>query len=201
MITITGTTTNASWGGSPLEQASEAMLKNTQVQADRNGKKLPENIASVYKYDIIHPMSRMLEYRSREPQSLEIKSNLIATPFEAKMTNRWLCKFPKRFGILEQHIKSVNRRTEHLNDTQHSIGIEFYDPASISLSNLFIKIMKGGKEFKVDLEMVDPQGLVLETWKFDGCLISEINWSPLTYYKNELSSISLEIVFKKLIIK
>ena len=47
----------------------------------------------------------------------------------------------------------------------------------------------GGVQEDVELEMLDPTGVVVEKWILQGCFITTLNFGDLDYSRDELSTI------------
>jgi hypothetical protein len=50
-----------------------------------------------------------------------------------------------------------------------------------------------GYKKNVDLEMLDPTGVVVEKWKLEGCFITDLNFNELDYSRDDLASITCSL--------
>ena len=111
--------------------------------------------------------------------------------FEGRRNNRWLLGFPKEANIQQNFIKSITRPSYPFHN---EIFIELNDPETISLTDNLLKMI--GKCFKLKLSLLDAIGNNVEKWVFKGCEIISIDWSPLNYKDDNISSIILKVKYK-----
>ena len=50
-----------------------------------------------------------------------------------------------------------------------------------------------GYKKNVDLEMLDPTGVVVEKWILEGCFITDLNFNELDYSRDELATITCSL--------
>jgi hypothetical protein len=50
-----------------------------------------------------------------------------------------------------------------------------------------------GYKKNVELEMLDPTGVVVEKWILEGCFLTSLNFGDLNYSQDELATIDAEL--------
>ena len=129
-------------------------------------------------------------------------------PYEPKRQNRFILRFPTSLGINEWFVESTARphititpvAIPFLNTetyvagrfTWSTLSVKFRDPIGPSASQAVTGRMgyAAGYKKNVDLEMLDPTGVVVEKWILEGTFLSDVNFDSLAYNTDALASIS-----------
>ena len=139
-------------------------------------------------------------------------------PFEPKRKNRFILRFPSSLGINEWYVTSTSRPKAKINTTEipflntstyvagrfswEEISVQFKDPIGPSASQALMEWFRlhaesvtgrmgyaAGYKKDVELEMLDPTGVVVEKWILQGCFLSNLNFGDLNYSQDELATI------------
>ena len=139
-------------------------------------------------------------------------------PFEPKRKNRFILRFPSSLGINEWYVTSTSRPKAKINTTEipflntstyvagrfswEEITVQFKDPIGPSASQALMEWFRlhaesvtgrmgyaAGYKKDVELEMLDPTGVVVEKWILQGCFLSNLNFGDLNYSQDELATI------------
>ena len=140
-------------------------------------------------------------------------------PYEPKRQNRFILRFPSSLGINEWFVESTARphiqvaATEipFLNTSTYVAGrfnwqpisVKFRDPIGPSASQALMEWVRlcaesvtgrmgyaAGYKKNVDLEMLDPPGVVVEKWILEGTFLTDVNFDSLAYNTDGLATIS-----------
>ena len=140
-------------------------------------------------------------------------------PYEPKRQNRFILRFPSSLGINEWFVESASRphitiaATEipFLNTSTYvagrfnwqTINVVFRDPIGPSASQALIEWVRlhaesvtgrmgyaAGYKKDIELEMLDPTGVVVEKWILQGTFIQDLNFGDLDYSRDELATIT-----------
>ena len=140
-------------------------------------------------------------------------------PYEPKRENRWILRFPSSLGINEWYVESTSRpkltigskEIEFLNTSTFvagrfkwdAISVKFRDPIGPSASQAIMEWIRlcaesvtgrmgyaAGYKKNVDLEMLDPTGVVVEKWVLEGSWLMDVNFDSLAYNQDALASIT-----------
>ena len=140
-------------------------------------------------------------------------------PYEPKRENRWILRFPSSLGINEWYVESTARPSltiaatpiPFLNTETYVAGrftwgelaVTFRDPIGPSASQALMEWIRlcaesvtgrmgyaAGYKKNVDLEMLDPTGVVVEKWILEGTFLSDVNFDSLGYSTDALATIS-----------
>ena len=123
-------------------------------------------------------------------------SNAPYKHWEAKISSRFLVTFPKEFGIQQWVVCGCERPSIDItHDGErpcNPITIKFRDPMGTSTTERLMEINRShyDKEnielytllqsgFTYILELLDPEGAVVERWSIEGCEIININLGVL----------------------
>jgi hypothetical protein len=138
-------------------------------------------------------------------------------PFEPKRKNRFILRFPSSLGINEWYVTSTSRPKAKINTTEipflntstdvagrftwEEISVQFKDPIGPSASQALMEWFRlhaesvtgrmgyaAGYKKDVELEMLDPTGVVVEKWILQGCFLSNLNFGDLNYSQDELAT-------------
>jgi hypothetical protein len=140
-------------------------------------------------------------------------------PYEPKRQNRFILRFPSSLGINEWFVESTSRphitiaATEipFLNTstyvagrfTWQTINVTFRDPIGPSASQALMEWVRlhaesvtgrmgyaAGYKKDIDLEMLDPTGVVVEKWILYGTFLTDVNFNALAYNTDALATIT-----------
>ena len=143
-------------------------------------------------------------------------------PYEPKRQNRFILRFPSSLGINEWFVESGSRPSYDVNATEiqflntstyvagrfkwNPISIKFRDPIGPSASQALMEWVRlctesvtgrmgyaAGYKKNVDLEMLDPTGVVVEKWILEGSFIKSANFDSLNYSQDALATITVSI--------
>ena len=140
-------------------------------------------------------------------------------PYEPKRQNRFILRFPSALGINEWFVESTSRphitigttEIQFLNTSTYvagrftwgTINVTFRDPIGPSASQALMEWVRlcaesvtgrmgyaAGYKKNVDLEMLDPTGVVVEKWILEGTFLSDVNFNTLDYKSDGLATIA-----------
>lgn len=143
-------------------------------------------------------------------------------PYEPKRQNRFIFRFPSSLGINEWYVTSGSRPTANITPveipflntstyvagrfTWDEIPVTFKDPIGPSASQALMEWFRlhaesvtgrmgyaAGYKRNVDLEMLDPTGVVVERWKLEGCFLTKLNFGTLDYKADEIATIEASL--------
>ena len=143
-------------------------------------------------------------------------------PYEPKRQNRFILRFPSTLGINEWFVESTARphititATEipFLNTSTYVAGrftwglipVKFRDPIGPSASRALMEWVRlcaesvtgrmgyaAGYKKNVDIEMLDPTGVVVEKWILEGTWLQDVNFDTLGYSDDKLATISASL--------
>lgn len=144
-------------------------------------------------------------------------------PYEPKRENRWILRFPSSLGINEWYVETTSRpkltiastEIQFLNTSTYVAGrftwgeipVTFRDPIGPSASQAVMEWIRlcaesvtgrmgyaAGYKKNVDLEMLDPTGVVVEKWILERTMITKSSWDQLNYAQDSLAGI--EVTFQ-----
>jgi len=140
-------------------------------------------------------------------------------PYEPKRQNRFILRFPSSLGINEWFVESTARPHIIINPvaipflntetyvagkfTWQTIPVVFRDPIGPSASQALMEWVRlhaesvtgrmgyaAGYKKDIDLEMLDPTGVVVEKWILYGTFLSDVNFNSLAYNSDTLATIN-----------
>ena len=143
-------------------------------------------------------------------------------PYEPKRNNRWILRFPSSLGINEWYVESTSRpnltikstEIEFLNTSTYVAGrftwgelnVTFRDPIGPSATQAIMEWIRtcaesvtgrmgyaAGYKKNVDLEMLDPTGVVIEKWILEGAFLTGYDGGALKYSDDAVSTITSKI--------
>ena len=143
-------------------------------------------------------------------------------PYEPKRQNRFILRFPSSLGINEWFVESTSRphitiaATEipFLNTSTYvagrfnwqTINVVFRDPIGPSAAQALMEWVRlhaesvtgrmgyaAGYKKNIDLEMLDPTGVVVEKWILEGTFLTDVNFGELGYSQDGLATISASL--------
>lgn len=143
-------------------------------------------------------------------------------PYEPKRMNRFILRFDSTLGINEWYVESTARPHVSINSTEiqflntstyvagrftwSELPVVFRDPIGPSASQAIMEWVRlcaesvtgrmgyaAGYKKNVDLELLDPTGVVVEKWILEGSWLRDINFNSLNYSQDGLATISCSI--------
>ena len=149
-------------------------------------------------------------------------------PFEPKRKNRWQFRFPSDLGIQEFSLMSAARpkitqqevEIPYLNTSTWVIGRFKWEPISITLKDAigpsttqavmeWVRLHSesatgrqgyaAGYKRNVEIEMLDPSGVVVEKWVLEGAMILSADFGDLSMDDDAIATIQLEMRFDRAI--
>lgn len=143
-------------------------------------------------------------------------------PFEPKRTNRFILRFPSSLGINEWYVATAARPSATINSTEiqflntstyvagrfvwNEISVTFRDPIGPSASQALMEWFRlhaesvtgrmgyaAGYKKDVELEMLDPTGVVVEKWILQGTFLTDVNFQELDYSRDDLATIQVKL--------
>jgi hypothetical protein len=140
-------------------------------------------------------------------------------PYEPKRQNRFILRFPSSLGINEWFVESTARPHITINATEipflntstyvagrfnwQTLNVTFRDPIGPSAAQALMEWVRlhaesvtgrmgyaAGYKKDVDLEMLDPTGVVVEKWILYGTFLTDVNFNTLAYNQDGLATIS-----------
>ena len=143
-------------------------------------------------------------------------------PYEPKRVNRFIFRFPSSLGINEWYVTSGKRPSAKINVTEipflntstyvagrftwDTIQVTFKDPIGPSASQALMEWFRlhaesvtgrmgyaAGYKKDIDLEMLDPTGVVVEKWILYGTFLTDVNFGALSYSQDALADITASL--------
>ena len=139
-------------------------------------------------------------------------------PYEPKKKNRFILRFPSSLGINEWYVTSTSRPSANIGSVEipflntstyvagrfvwNTINVTFKDPIGPSASQALMEWFRlhaesvtgrmgyaAGYKKDIELEMLDPTGVVVEKWILQGTFITDLNFNELDYNNDALATI------------
>lgn len=143
-------------------------------------------------------------------------------PYEPKRKNRFILRFPSTMGINEWYVMSASRpqaniapvEIPYLNTSTYvagrflweTINVTFKDPIGPSASQALMEWFRmhaesvtgrmgyaAGYKKDIELDMLDPTGVVVEKWILQGTFLTNVNFNELSYDNDGLADISVTL--------
>ncbi len=143
-------------------------------------------------------------------------------PYEPKRQNRFILRFPSSLGINEWFVESTKRPSIKINPTEiqflntstfvagrfnwDEIPVTFRDPIGPSAAQALMEWVRlhaesvtgrmgyaAGYKKDIDLEMLDPTGVVVEKWILYGTFLTNVDFQTLNYSQDGLATISCQL--------
>ena len=143
-------------------------------------------------------------------------------PYEPKRQNRFILRFPSSLGINEWFVESAARPHITITATEipflntstyvagrfnwQTINVVFRDPIGPSASQALMEWVRlhaesvtgrmgyaAGYKKDIDLEMLDPTGVVVEKWILYGTFLTSVDFQTLNYSQDGLATISCNL--------
>jgi hypothetical protein len=140
-------------------------------------------------------------------------------PYEPKRVNRFILRFDSTLGINEWFVESAARPSIKINSVPipflntetyvagrfnwNTISVKFRDPIGPSASQALMEWFRlhaesvtgrmgyaAGYKKDIELEMLDPTGVVVEKWILQGTFLSGLDFGTLDYSQDALADIS-----------
>ena len=140
-------------------------------------------------------------------------------PYEPKRQNRFILRFPSSLGINEWFVESSSRPHIQIGSTEiqflntstfvagrfnwQPINVTFRDPIGPSAAQALMEWVRlhaesvtgrmgyaAGYKKDIDLEMLDPTGVVVEKWILYGTFLTDVNFNALAYNSEALATIT-----------
>ena len=140
-------------------------------------------------------------------------------PYEPKKKNRFILRFPSSLGINEWYVESTSRPNLSIGSVEipflntstyvagrfvwNTINVTFRDPigpsaaqAVMEWARLHAESVTGrmgyaaGYKKDIDLEMLDPTGVVVEKWILQGTFLTDVNFNDLSYGDEGIANIA-----------
>ena len=150
-------------------------------------------------------------------------------PYEPKRQNRFILRFPSSLGINEWFVESASRphisiaatEIQFLNTSTfvagrfnwQTINVTFRDPIGPSAAQALMEWVRlhaesvtgrmgyaAGYKKDIDLEMLDPTGVVVEKWILDGCMITKAAWDNVAYSDDKLAGLDVTLQMDRCIL-
>ena len=143
-------------------------------------------------------------------------------PYEPKRQNRFILRFPSSLGINEWFVESTSRPSIKIQSTEiqflntstyvagrftwDEIPVKFRDPIGPSAAQALMEWVRlhaesvtgrmgyaAGYKRDIDLELLDPTGVVVEKWILYGTFLTSVNFGTLAYNTDSLADISASL--------
>ena len=143
-------------------------------------------------------------------------------PFEPKRQNRFILRFPSSLGINEWYVSSTKRPSVKITPTEipflntstfvagrfnwEQMSVTFRDPIGPSASQALMEWFRlhaesatgrmgyaAGYKKDIELEMLDPTGVVVEKWIIQGAFLTSLNFGDLDYNRDEIATITCDL--------
>ena len=140
-------------------------------------------------------------------------------PYEPKRQNRFILRFPSSLGINEWFVESTVRPHIQIKETEipflntstfvagrfnwQTMQVVFRDPIGPSAAQALMEWVRlhaesvtgrmgyaAGYKKDIDLEMLDPTGVVVEKWILYGTFLTDVNFNTLNYSQDGLATIN-----------
>jgi hypothetical protein len=143
-------------------------------------------------------------------------------PYEPKRQNRFILRFPSSLGINEWFVESTARPHITITATEipflntstyvagrfnwQTLNVVFRDPIGPSAAQALMEWVRlhaesvtgrmgyaAGYKKDIDLEMLDPTGVVVEKWILYGTFLTGVNFGSLAYNTDALADITASL--------
>ncbi len=143
-------------------------------------------------------------------------------PYEPKRQNRFIVRFPSSLGINEWFVESSSRPGIKIKSTSipflntmtyvagqfewDALPVTFRDPIGPSASQALMEWVRlhaesvtgrmgyaAGYKKDIDVEMLDPTGVVVEKWILYGTFLTSVNFGTLSYAQDGLATIQAQL--------
>lgn len=143
-------------------------------------------------------------------------------PYEPKRKNRFILRFPSTLGINEWYVTSAARPVAKINPVEiqflntstyvagrfnwEELKVTFRDPIGPSASQALMEWFRlhaesvtgrmgyaAGYKKDIELEMLDPTGVVVEKWILQGTFLTQLDFGSLDYSDDKLADINASL--------
>ena len=143
-------------------------------------------------------------------------------PYEPKRQNRFILRFPSSLGINEWFVESTKRPSIKIASTEiqflntstfvagrfnwDEMNVKFRDPIGPSAAQALMEWVRlhaesvtgrmgyaAGYKKNVDLEMLDPTGVVVEKWILEGTFLTGYDGGALSYSSDGIAKITANL--------
>jgi hypothetical protein len=143
-------------------------------------------------------------------------------PYEPKRQNRFILRFPSSLGINEWYVSSTKRPSAKINSTEipflntstyvagrftwEEMSVTFKDPIGPSASQALMEWFRlhaesvtgrmgyaAGYKKDIELEMLDPTGVVIEKWSLIQCFLTGADFGSVAYSDDALADIQITL--------
>ena len=150
-------------------------------------------------------------------------------PYEPLRKNRFILRFPDELGIQEWWVSTTSRpkytsdevAIPFLNTETYVIGrfrwesisVTFRDPIGPSATQALMEWVRlhsesvtgrqgyaAGYKKDVELEMLDPTGVVVEKWILEQCMITKSTWDNVSYSDDKLAGLDVTLQMDRCIL-
>jgi len=150
-------------------------------------------------------------------------------PYEPKKKNRWLLRFPAELGIQQWWLQSASRPTITQNETEiqflntstwvigrfvwEAIEVTMRDAIGPSTAQAMMEWVRlhsesvtgrqgyaAGYKKDVEIEMLDPTGVVIEKWQLQGTMLTNVNFGDLSMEDDSIADITATLRFDRAIL-
>jgi hypothetical protein len=151
------------------------------------------------------------------------------TTYEPKRKNRWLFRFPSELGIQEWWLASGARPSIEQKETEipflntstwvigrftwSTIELKLRDPIGPSASQAVMEWVRlhsesitgrqgyaAGYKKNVEIEMLDPTGVVIEKWQLQGTMCTNVHFGELSMDSDDIAEITMTLRFDRAIL-
>ena len=149
-------------------------------------------------------------------------------PYEPLRKNRFILRFPDELGIQEWWVSTTSRpkytsqevEIPFLNTSTYVIGrfnwdsiqVTFRDPIGPSATQALMEWVSlhsesvtgrqgyaAGYKKDIELEMLDPTGVVVQKWILQGTQLNDVDFGSLDYSSSDLADITATLRFDRAI--
>jgi len=149
--------------------------------------------------------------------------------YEPKRKNRWLFRFPAELGIQEWWLASGARPSIEQGETEiqflntstwvvgrftwASIDLTLRDPIGPSAAQAVMEWVRlhsesitgrqgyaAGYKKNVEVEMLDPTGVVIEKWQLQSTMLTNVNFGDLSMDDDAIADITATLRFDRAIL-
>ncbi len=143
-------------------------------------------------------------------------------PYEPKRKNRFILRFPSELGINEWFVESTSRpkitigstAIPFLNTEKYvagkytwgTISVTFRDPIGHSAAQALMEWVRlhaesvtgrmgyaAGYKKTIELDMLDPTGVVIEKWQLVDTFLTDVDFGSLGYGEDGLANITVTL--------
>jgi hypothetical protein len=147
-------------------------------------------------------------------------------PYEPKKKNRFIFRFPTPLGIQEWFVASGSRPSITIDEVEipflntstfvagrflwEAIDVTFRDPIGPSAAQALMEWVRlhaesvtgrmgyaAGYKKDIELELLDPTGVVIEKWILQGTFLTGVNFNDLDYSSSDIADINATLRFDR----